>query len=119
MRYDQNNIFAKILKGKLPCNKVYEDEFSLAFYDINPLAPVHVLVIPKGKYVSQTDFSKKAPPELIEGFSRAIGQVAEILGLEVRGYRVISSIGKEGGQVVPHLHYHILGGKPLGPMLVN
>jgi histidine triad (HIT) family protein len=117
MTYDQNNIFAKILKGELACDKVYEDDFSLAFYDINPQAPIHVLIIPKGEYVSQIDFSINAPVELMEGFGRAIGKVANKLGLEDKGYRVITNIGQEGGQVVHHLHYHILGGKPLGPML--
>ena len=117
MAYDQENIFAKILREEILCDKIYEDEFSLAFRDINPLAPVHVLVIPKGKYISQDDFSEHASDDLILGFGRAIGKVAKTLNLETGGYRVITNIGIDGGQVVPHFHYHILGGKPLGPML--
>ncbi len=117
MAYDPNNIFAKILREELPCEKVFEDEYCLAFKDINPLAPIHILVIPKGDYLSQDDFSDHAPDDLIVGFGRAIGKVAKTLNLDVEGYRVITNIGLEGGQIVPHLHYHILGGKSLGPML--
>ncbi len=119
MTYYNNNIFARILRGELPCDKVYEDEFVLAFRDINPQAPCHVLVIPKGDYISQSDFSEHAPLTLIVGFMRSIGKIAKELGLEENGYRVISNIGDDSGQIVPHVHYHILGGKNLGPMLVE
>jgi len=117
MAYDPNNIFAKILRGEIPCNKVYEDEFSLAFHDINPQAPVHVLVIPKGDYVSMADFTAQAPAELVTGFIRAVGKVADELGLEEEGYRTLANAGANAHQEVPHLHIHIFGGKPLGPML--
>ena len=117
MAYDHSNIFAKILKGEILCNKVYEDEHALAFHDINPQAPVHVLVIPKGPYVSMADFSKSAPDDLIAGFFRAVGAVAEQLNLTPLGYRMLANIGDDGGQEVPHLHIHLFGGKPLGPML--
>jgi diadenosine tetraphosphate (Ap4A) HIT family hydrolase len=117
MAYDPNNIFAKILREEIPCNKVYEDEYSLAFHDINPQAPVHVLVIPKGDYVSMADFTASAPDDLIAGFMRAVGKVADDLGLVEPGYRTISNAGSNAHQEVPHLHVHILGGRPLGPML--
>jgi len=117
MAYDPNNIFAKILRGEIPCNKVYEDEYSLAFHDINPQAPVHVLVIPKGGYVSMADFTANAPDDLISGFMRAVGKVADGLGLVEPGYRTISNAGPNAHQEVQHLHVHILGGRPLGPML--
>jgi diadenosine tetraphosphate (Ap4A) HIT family hydrolase len=115
--YDDNNVFAKILRGEIPCKKVYEDDRTLAFHDINPQAPVHVLVIPKGKYVSFDDFSAKASPDEIAAFVRAVGTVARQLGLDNPGYRILSNIGGDGGQEVPHLHVHIFGGKKLGPML--
>jgi histidine triad (HIT) family protein len=117
MAYDTGNIFAKILRGEIPCNKVYEDEFALAFHDINPQAPVHVLVIPKGDYVSMADFTADAPADLITGFMRAVGKVAAELGLEEGGYRTLANAGDNAHQEVPHLHIHIFGGKPLGPML--
>lgn len=117
MTYDPENIFAKILRGEIPCNKVYEDEFALAFHDINPQAPVHILVIPKGDYVSMADFTADAPAELVVGFMRAVGKVADELGLVEPGYRTIANAGPNSHQEVPHLHIHILGGKPLGPML--
>ncbi|UTW55428.1 histidine triad nucleotide-binding protein [Kordiimonas sp. SCSIO 12610] len=117
MAYDQNNIFAKILRGEIPCNKVFENDHALAFHDINPQASVHVLVIPKGDYVSMADFTANAPAELIEGFMRAVGEVARELGLESGGYRTISNAGPNSHQEVPHLHIHILGGRPLGPLL--
>jgi len=117
MAYDPNNIFAKILRGEIPCNKVYEDEFSLAFHDINPQAPVHVLVIPKGEFVSMADFTADAPAELITGFFRAVGKVADQLGLIKDGYRTLANAGANAHQEVPHLHIHIFGGKALGPML--
>ncbi|WP_417316992.1 histidine triad nucleotide-binding protein [Emcibacter sp.] len=119
MAYDPENIFAKILRGELPCNKVYEDEYSLAFHDINPQAPVHVLVIPKGDYVSMDDFTAKAPAELITGFFQAVGKVARQLELDEPGYRILANIGTHGHQEVPHLHIHIFGGRPLGPMLAG
>ncbi len=117
MVYNSENIFAKILRGEIPCNKVYEDEYSLAFHDINPQAPVHVLVIPKGEYVSMADFTASAPADLIAGYMRAVGKVADDLGLVAPGYRTIANAGENAHQEVPHLHIHILGGKPLGPML--
>ncbi|RIV85710.1 histidine triad nucleotide-binding protein [Aurantiacibacter zhengii] len=117
--YDSENIFAKILRGEIPCNKVYEDEWSLAFHDINPQADVHILVIPKGDYVSWDDFSAKASAEEIAGFVRAVGHVAREQGLVVRGYRLLGNVGRNGGQEVPHLHVHLFGGGPLGPMLAR
>lgn len=117
MAYDTNNIFAKILRGEIPCNKVYEDEFALAFHDINPQAPVHVLVIPKGEYVSMADFSADAPADLMVGFFRAVGKVADELGLVEPGYRMLANAGTNAHQEVPHLHIHLFGGTPLGPML--
>ncbi|TNE63517.1 MAG: histidine triad nucleotide-binding protein [Alphaproteobacteria bacterium] len=119
MAYDTNNIFARILRGEIPCKKVYEDEFSLAFHDINPQAPTHVLVIPKGEYVSMADFTAEAPAELVAGFFRAVGKVAEELELVEPGYRILANAGTNAHQEVPHLHIHIFGGKPLGPMLVR
>lgn len=119
MAYDRNNIFARILRGEIPCRKVYEDEFALAFHDINPQAPVHVLVLPKGEYVSFADFAAAAPPELIAGFIRAVGIVAKQLGIEEPGYRILSNIGSDGEQTVPHLHFHLFAGRRLGHMLVK
>lgn len=115
--YDDSNIFARILRGELPCNKVHEDEHALAFHDINPIAPVHILVIPKGRYVSWDDFSAQASDAELAGFARAIGKVARDQQLEVQGYRLLANTGKRGGQEVGHLHVHIFGGEPLGPML--
>ena len=117
--YDQGNVFAKILRGELPCRKVYEDEHALAFHDINPLAPVHILVIPKGAYVSWDDFSERASDAEIVGFTRAVGKVARDAGMVVQGYRLLANTGKRAGQEVPHLHVHIFGGQPLGPMLAR
>lgn len=117
--YDDNNIFAKILRGEIPCNKVYEDDFALAFHDINPQAPIHVLVIPKGPYVSFADFSEHAPADLIAGFTRAVGKVARDLELEEPGYRLLYNAGYDAHQEVPHLHVHLFGGRQLGPMLVT
>ncbi len=117
MAYDPNNIFAKILRGEIPCDKVYEDDFALAFHDINPQAPVHVLVVPKGEYESLEDFTASAPAELITGFFRAVGEVARRLGLVENGYRILANVGAHGGQEVPHLHVHIFGGAPLGRMI--
>lgn len=117
--YDPENIFAKILRGEIPCNKVYEDAHAFAFHDINPRADVHILVVPKGEYVSWDDFSVKASAEEIAGFVRAVGHVARENGLAVRGYRVLANVGHNGGQEVPHLHAHLFGGGPLGPMLAR
>ena len=117
--YDDSNIFARILRGEIPCRKVYEDEWALAFHDINPLAPVHMLVIPKGPYVSWDDFSANASGDEIAGFVRAVGKVARDQQLVVQGYRMLANTGKRAGQEVPHLHVHVLGGQPLGPMLAR
>ena len=115
--YDDSNIFAKILRGEIPCRKVYEDAWVLAFHDINPQAPTHVLVLPKGKYCSFSDFSATANDEEIAGFVRAVGKIAKGLGLEAPGYRLLFNMGAHGGQEVPHLHVHLFGGRPLGRML--
>jgi histidine triad (HIT) family protein len=117
--YDDQNIFAKILRGEIPNRTVYEDEWALAFHDINPQAPEHVLVIPKGAYVCWDDFSAKASDAEIAGFTRAVGHVARELGLVEPGYRLLANTGLNAHQEVPHLHVHIFGGKPLGPMLVR
>jgi diadenosine tetraphosphate (Ap4A) HIT family hydrolase len=117
MAYDNDNVFAKILRGELPCTKVYEDEHVLAFQDIAPQAPTHVLVIPKGAYVSWDDFARDASDAEIAGFVRAAGKIARDLGLAEPGYRVLSNTGADGGQIVPHLHLHIFGGRPLGRMI--
>jgi len=117
--YDPANIFARILRGEIPCAKVYEDDHALAFHDIAPLAPVHVLVIPKGAYVSWDDFSASAPAEEIAGFIRAVGHVARDLGLVAPGYRLLANVGADGGQEVPHLHVHLFGGRPLGRMIAE
>ena len=115
--YDDANIFARILRGEIPCRKVFEDTWALAFHDINPQAPTHVLVIPKGRYVSWADFSARASEAEIAGFIRAVGQVARALGLEAAGYRLLANIGEDAGQEVPHLHLHLFAGRALGPML--
>ena len=117
--YDDNNIFARILRGEIPARKVYEDDHAFAFHDINPQAPTHVLVIPKGRYVSWADFAAKAPDAEIAGFVRAVGAVARELGIEESGYRLLANAGSNSHQEVPHLHVHIFGGKKLGPMLVT
>ena len=115
--YDDGNIFARILRGEIPARKIYEDEHALAFHDIAPKAPLHVLVIPKGAYVSVADFSAQAGAEAVAGFWRAVAQVGRQLGLEGPGYRVLTNMGPDAGQEVPHFHVHIFGGGPLGPML--
>jgi diadenosine tetraphosphate (Ap4A) HIT family hydrolase len=115
--YDENNIFARILRGEIPAKRVYEDEHALAFHDINPLSPTHILVIPKGAYVSWDDFSGNATEAEIAGFVRAVGKVAREAGLVANGYRLLANTGPESGQEVPHLHVHIFAGRPLGPML--
>jgi histidine triad (HIT) family protein len=117
--YDEGNIFARILRGEIPSKAVYEDEHALAFHDINPLSPTHVLVIPKGPYVSWDDFSARGSDAEIAGFVRAVGKVARDAGLVEPGYRLLANAGLNSGQEVPHLHVHIFGGRPLGPMLVR
>ena len=117
--YDDSNIFACILRGEIPSNKVYEDDHVLAFNDINPLSPTHILVIPKGPYASWDDFSAKASDEEIGAFVRAVGQIARDAGLVESGYRLLANAGQNSGQEVPHLHVHIFGGRPLGPMLAR
>jgi diadenosine tetraphosphate (Ap4A) HIT family hydrolase len=117
MPYDDNNIFARILRGEIPCKKVHEDAHTLAFEDINPQAPVHTLVIPKGKYVALSDFAAKASDAEMAALTRAVLKVAEIKGLTETGYRTLVNNGVNAGQEVPHLHIHVFGGGPLGPML--
>jgi histidine triad (HIT) family protein len=117
--YDDQNIFAKILRGEIPNKTVYEDEWALAFHDINPQAPLHVLVIPKGAHVSWDDFSANGSDAEIAGFIRAVGKVARDLGLVAPGYRLLANIGIDAHQEVPHLHVHLFGGKSLGPMLAR
>jgi histidine triad (HIT) family protein len=117
MAYDPSNIFARILRGEVPCKKVFEDDTALAFHDINPLAPTHVLVIPKGPYVSMDDFTAKAPAEEIAGFFRAVGEVARRAGVADTGYRFLANHGAHANQEVLHFHVHVFGGAPLGRML--
>ena len=117
MAYDTNNVFARILRGEIPCKKVQEDAHALAFHDINPQTPVHVLVIPKGAYVSFDDFSERAETAEIVGFVRALGMVARQLGLKESGYRVLANHGADSHQEVPHFHVHIFGGQRLGRMI--
>ncbi|WP_332817114.1 histidine triad nucleotide-binding protein [Sphingopyxis sp.] len=117
--YDQTNIFARILRGELPSKTVYEDEFALAFHDINPQAPLHILVIPKGPYVSWDDFSARGSDAEIAGFVRAVGKVARDAGLVAPGYRLLANVGLDSHQEIAHLHVHIFAGQPLGPMLAR
>ena len=117
--YDDSNIFARILRGEIPSNKVYEDDHVLAFNDINPLSPTHILVIPKGRYVSWDDFSANASDEEIGAFVRAVGKIAREGGLVETGYRLLANVGQDSNQEVPHLHVHIFAGRPLGPMLAR
>ena len=117
--YDDNNIFAKILRGEIPNDTVYEDEYVLAFKDISPQAPVHVLVIPKGKYIAIDDFGKNASAEEIKGFYAAVSKIVEQENLKDDGYRTIANTGLNGGQEVPHFHLHILGGRKIGPMVAR
>ena len=117
--YDDANIFAKILRGEIPSTKVYEDEWAYAFEDINAQAEIHTLVVPKGRYVSWDDFSRDASDEEISGFVRAVGTVARQKGLVEPGYRLLANVGPHGGQEVPHLHVHLFGGEPLGPMIAR
>ena len=117
--YDESNIFARILRGEIPAKRVYEDEHALAFHDLNPLSPTHILVIPKGAYVSWDDFSARASEAEIAGFVRAVGHVARENGLVAPGYRLLANAGLNSGQEVPHLHVHLFGGRPLGSMLAR
>jgi diadenosine tetraphosphate (Ap4A) HIT family hydrolase len=117
--YDDANIFARILRGEIPSRRVFENEYAVAFHDIAPQAPVHVLVIPRGRFVSLADFSTQASDAEIAGFWRAVGQVARDMGLEQPGYRVLANMGAHAGQEVPHFHVHLFGGRPLGPMLAG
>jgi diadenosine tetraphosphate (Ap4A) HIT family hydrolase len=116
--YDDQNVFAKILRDEIPSRRVYEDEWAVAFHDINPQAPVHVLVIPRGRYVSLIDFTARAPAEEIAGLFRAVAKVAALLELETPGYRLLANIGEDAGQEVPHFHVHICGGRKLGRLVV-
>ena len=117
MAYDRSNVFARILRGELPCTKVYEDEHVLAFRDINPQAPVHVVLIPKGEYVSVDDFAAKASAAEQAALIRAIGEIAKAEGVVAGGYRLLANHGAAAHQEVPHFHLHIFGGRDLGPML--
>ena len=118
MSYDDNNIFAKILRGEIPCKKIYEDKFVLSFYDINPQKKIHALVIPKGEYIDLDDFNKRASDKEIVELYKAVSHVSNLLGVSKNGYRVLSNIGSDGGQEVPHLHFHIFGGEKIGKMVV-
>lgn len=117
MAYDRNNVFARILRGEIPCNKVYEDEHTLAFDDITARAPTHVLVVPKGEYVSFDDFSEKASAEEIAALIHALGHIARERGIAASGYRILANTGPAAHQEVPHFHVHLVGGRDLGPML--
>ncbi len=120
MNYDNSNIFAKILRGEIPCNKIYEDDFILSFHDINPQKKIHALVIPKGKYVDLDDFSLNASPEEMIGLLKGINTVAKTLGISTevgKGYRALANISDDGGQEVPHLHFHLFGGEKVGKMV--
>ena len=121
MKYDKNNIFAKILSGEIPCKKIYEDEFVLAFHDVSPQKKIHALIIPKGEYVNLDDFSSKASEKEIAGLIRGIGKVANKIGVSGEakggGYRSLVNVGENGGQEVPHLHFHIFGGEKVGKMV--
>ena len=115
--YDDDNIFARILRDEIPSKRVYEDDYAVAFHDINPHAPVHLLVIPRGRYVSWDDFTAKASDAEVAGFMRAVGEVARAAGLVEPGYRLLANIGGHGHQEVPHLHVHVFGGRQFGEML--
>ena len=120
MSYDENNIFAKILRGEIPCEKIYENEYILSFNDINPQKKIHVLVIPKGKYIDLDDFSAKASDKEIAGLIKGISIVAKKLGISLdngKGYRTLSNLSEHGGQEVPHLHFHLFGGEKIGKMV--
>ena len=115
--YDDGNIFARLLRGEIPSRRVYEDEWAVAFHDIAPQAPVHVLVIPRSRHVSLADFTVNAPDAEVAGFFRAVGIVARQLNLEQPGYRALANVGSHGGQEVPHFHVHLFGGRSLGRMI--
>ena len=120
MTYNDNNIFAKILRGEIPCKKIYEDEFVFSFYDINPQKKIHALVIPKGKYIDLDDFSNNASSDEMVGLLKGINIVAKKLGISVdtgKGYRALANVSEHGGQEVPHLHFHLFGGEPVGKMV--
>jgi diadenosine tetraphosphate (Ap4A) HIT family hydrolase len=117
MQYDRSNVFARILRGELPCKKVYEDEHVLAFRDINPQAPTHIVVIPKGEYVSIDDFSANASADELVAFMRVIGRIARVEGVAENGYRILANHGAAAHQDVPHFHLHLFGGGDFGPML--
>ena len=120
MSYDNNNIFAKILRGEIPCKKIYEDDFVFSFHDINPQRKVHALVIPKGQYIDLDDFSLNASPNEMVGLLKGINTVAKRLKISIntgKGYRVLTNIGQNGGQEVPHLHFHLFGGEHIGKMV--
>ena len=120
MSYNENNIFAKILRNEIPCNKIYEDDYVLSFYDINPQKKIHALVIPKGKYIDLDDFSLKASSDEMVGLLKGINKVAKKLGISTevgQGYRALSNISVDGGQEVPHLHFHLFGGEKIGKMV--
>lgn len=117
MNYDDNNIFAKILRKEIPAKILYEDDYALAFPDISPQAPVHVLVIPKGRYISADDFGATACPEEITGFYRALSHVAKLMNIAESGYRIICNAGPDSQQMVPHFHAHLLGGHKMGHLL--
>ena len=120
MSYDKNNIFAKILRGEIPCQKVFENDYVLAFHDINPQKKIHVLLIPKGEYVDFDNFLEEASDKEIVEFNKSIKNVVKILKIssQEEGYRVLSNIGSDGGQEVPHLHFHIFGGEKVGKMVI-
>lgn len=119
MAYDDSNVFARILRGELPCKKVYENEHALAFHDINPLMPVHVLVIPKGAYENFDRFSAEATPAEQADFIKAIGETARLVGVDANGYRLVSNNGPHGNQEVPHLHVHIFGGRQIRGRMIR
>ena len=120
MRYNDNNIFAKILKGEIPCNKIYEDKFVLSFYDISPQKKIHALIIPKGEYIDLDDFNNRASDQEIVALSKAITEVSKILSISTdtgKGYRALTNLSEDGGQEVPHLHFHLFGGEKVGKMV--
>ena len=117
MSYNRNNIFAKILRGEIPCKKIFENDYVLSFHDINPQKKIHALVIPKGEYIDLDDFNKKASDKEITEFHKAVSHVSSLLGATDKGYRVLSNIGSDGGQEVPHLHFHIFAGEKIGKMV--
>ena len=120
MKYDKNNIFAKILRNEIPCDKVFENEYVLSFYDVNPQKKIHILVIPKGEYIDLDHFNAKASEKEILELQKSISHIVKMLKIsnDEKGYRVLSNVGKNGGQEVPHLHYHIFGGEKIGKMVV-